>query len=735
MNTNRKQINSASSRLLTATASCVVSGSLSMPLQAGVLEEVMVTAQKREESIQDVGISVTAFSGDQLQNLGMTNTVDITQQVPAMQLNTFSPVLTIINLRGVSQNNFQDNLEAPVAVYVDGAYVPSMNAVNAQLFDVDRVEVLRGPQGTLFGRNTTGGLVHYLTRGADDDELNGYAEVQIGDYDMRQLEGALGGAISDSVRARVAGRWLENDGYVESVSPGIRDAHGADGYAVRGSLQVDFAENFLADLRVTASEDDDVPSGTFSVNFAGADPQTGLGVDVPGRLTKGLEHASSFEGRFNRESTNSTLTLTWNPSDDMEFVSITNYMDMEKEYLEDAGGGLFFFPYEVNTDFDTFSQELRLSGEGDRLRWQTGVYYLDMSTETEQSVQGIAILEGFGATTDSARQVTNTTTDSENWSVFGQVEYDFTDNWTLIAGVRYSDDEKDIEYAQVYSEADAGIPPTEVFNIANVAVPDIDTIEYDDYAARLQLNYNTGEGTLIYASWNRGIKGGNWSIDPLGVVALVDPANLKHDEETLYSYEIGLKSDLSTWARLNTAIYYYDYEDYQAFSLLELTPQVTNSDADSWGGELELTLTPTDGLDLLLGVAYIDSQVDAVPDVFGGTVEADFPNAPKWSVNWLGRYGWNVFDGYAAVQVDGVWYDDQFIEATGSQVSAEDAYTIWNARVSYTTASEAWRVEAWVRNAGDEEYRLYNLDLGLLGISEEVYGPPRWWGVTLNYSF
>lgn len=177
MNTNRKQINSASSRLLTATASCVVSGSLSMPLQAGVLEEVMVTAQKREESIQDVGISVTAFSGDQLQNLGMTNTVDITQQVPAMQLNTFSPVLTIINLRGVSQNNFQDNLEAPVAVYVDGAYVPSMNAVNAQLFDVDRVEVLRGPQGTLFGRNTTGGLVHYLTRGADDDELNGYAEV------------------------------------------------------------------------------------------------------------------------------------------------------------------------------------------------------------------------------------------------------------------------------------------------------------------------------------------------------------------------------------------------------------------------------------------------------------------------------------------------------------------------------------------------------------------------------
>jgi iron complex outermembrane receptor protein len=699
---------------------------------AAVLEEVVITAQKREQKLQDVGISVTAFGGDQLKELGYTNSVEITQQIPAMQIQTFTPAFTIINLRGISQNNFQDNLEAPVAVYVDGAYVPSMNAISGQLFDVDRVEVLRGPQGTLFGRNTTGGLVHYLTNGATDEELNGYLELSAGDFNMKSVEGAVGGAISDGVRGRIAGRWQENDGYVESLTPGIRDAHGADGYTIRGSMQFDLSETVMADIRVSRSEDDDVPSGTYSINFAGADPTTGLGVPAPGRLSDPLEHASSLQGAYSRDSNNITATINWDLSDGMEFVSITNYMDLDKEYLEDAGGGLFFFPYEVNTEFDTFSQEFRLSGDSDNMRWQTGFYYLDMTTDTDQSVKGAAIL---GAATDTAVLESITSLNSTNWSVFGQVELDLTSKLTFIAGLRYSDDSKDLDFTQFYEESGAGTPRSQTFDISTVAVKDIDTIDYDDYAARLQLNYTTDNDTLIYGSINRGIKGGNWSVDPLGTVAAINPANLKHDEEILLSYEVGIKTEFSDWARLNSSVYYYDYEDYQAFSLLGLTPQVTNSDANSFGGEVELTMTPTAGLDLLVGLAYIDSEVDAVPDVFGGTVEAEFPNAPKLSVNMLARYEWPMLGGNMAAQVDGVWNDDQFIESTNSAISAEDSYLVWNARVSYTSGSEAWKVAAWVKNAGDEEYRLYNLDLGLLGISEEVYAPPRWYGVTASYSF
>lgn len=711
----------------------LLAAAISLPSSANfLLEEVIVTAQKREQSMQDVGISVSAFSGDQLKDLGVTNSTEITQQIPGMQLQTFTPAFTIINLRGISQNNFQDNLEAPVAVYVDGAYVASMNAINGQLFDVERVEVLRGPQGTLFGRNTTGGLVHYVTRGADTEELNGYVEYTVGEFNMNAVEGAMGGAISDTVRARVAARWLENDGYVESLTPGIRDSHGADGYTVRASFEVDFSDSLTADLRVAVSEDDDVPSGTYSINFAGADPATGLGTRAPGRLTEGLQHASSLEGNFNRESTNVTATLTWDLDNGMELVSISNYLDLDKQYLEDAGGGLFYFPYVVNTEFSSVSQELRLSGDSDNMRWQAGAYYLDMTTDNFQRVAGAAIL---GTATDTAMQETFASLDSTNWSVFAQLEFDLSDHLTVIGGARWSVDDKQIDFTQFFEESGAGTAYAQVFDIAAVAVNDIDSIDYSDYAARLQLNYTTDEGSLVYGSINRGIKGGNWSVDPLGSVALGNPENLKHDEEVLLSYEIGLKTDLTDWARLNTSIYYYDYSDYQAFSLLNLTPQVTNSDANSRGGEIELTLSPFEGLSVLFGLAYIDSEVEAVPDVFGGTVKTEFPNAPELSINLLARYQWDAFNGSMAVQVDGVWNDDQYIEATNSQISAEDSYLVWNARLSYTSADESWKVAAWVKNAGDEEYRLYNLDLGLLGISEEVYAPPRWAGVTASFEF
>ncbi len=138
-----------------------------------VLEEIVVTAQKREQNIQDVGIAITAFSGDQMNALGMTNTTEIIQQVPGLDMVAWSPTLTTCNIRGVSQNKFTDNLEGPVAVSIDTAYVASMNGINAQMFDMERVEVLRGPQGTLFGRNATGGVIQYLTRRADDEETNG----------------------------------------------------------------------------------------------------------------------------------------------------------------------------------------------------------------------------------------------------------------------------------------------------------------------------------------------------------------------------------------------------------------------------------------------------------------------------------------------------------------------------------------------------------------------------------
>ena len=346
-------------------------GAQQVPEGLTLLEEVIVTAQKREQSIQDVGISVTALSGDAMKTLGLDNTQEISQQVPALQLQTFTPAFTIFNLRGVSQNNFTDNLEAPVAMYVDDVYVASMNALAQQMFDMDRVEVLRGPQGTLFGRNATGGLIHFVSRKADESEVNGYAEASVADFGTVNVEGAVGGALGEKVRGRMAARWETSDGYVKAgISPFTeqpaagRDTHGADGYALRASLQIDASERALIDLTAAYAKDDDVPTGMYIVSFAGADPVTGLGVPLPGNtpLDGGTlgddvhKHVSDEDPCYDRETWGLTAKISVELDNDMEFVSISNVSDVDKFYKEDACGGLCFFPFTTIADFTQWSQ-------------------------------------------------------------------------------------------------------------------------------------------------------------------------------------------------------------------------------------------------------------------------------------------------------------------------------------------------------------------------------------------
>ena len=753
----------------------VLSTALSMLLPlaaAAAIEEVIVTAQKRDENIQDVGISISAFSARQLEQLGIKNTVDVTQQVPGLQLFSFSPAFTVFSLRGVSQNNFQDNLEAPVAVYLDGAYVASMNALNMQLFDMERVEVLRGPQGTLFGRNATGGVIQFLTHKAVDEEANGYLEGIAGDFNSYSLEGAFGGAFSDGVRGRLSGRYEKSDGYVEPGSAfGFdatgRDTNGADGYALRGNLQIDASDNVLVDLTAGYAKDDDVPTGVYIVTFVGIDPMSGVAsfddavifdpnnppgspeMDFPRTpiTGDGFHHFTASDPFalsgdpkiatrqpfMDRETTYATGTITADLGGGVQLVSITNWMEMDKFYVEDSAGGLVFFPYNTINSYDQVSEELRLSNSEGQLRWHIGAYYLDMTWDTFQSVQGAAILGGVtGSASETQKQSTLGVVDSRNWSVFGQVEYDLAPSWTLVLGARWSQDDKDLDLRRVLEDVPQGIPPTEVFNVDDVAVPGVDTIDYGDWAGRAQLNWKPSDDALIYLAYNRGIKGGNWSLDPLGFVA---DDSLQHDEEKLNAYELGFKTDLMEGsARLNGAVYFYDYQDYQAFSIFNLTPQVTNSDAESMGGELEFSVSPTDGLDLAIGAAYIDSEVESVPDVFGGVItDVDFPTAPELSFNLLGRYGWPAFGGELAVQVDGKWNDDQFLEGSNSNASFESAYSVWNGRLSYDADGSGLGIAVWVKNFTDEEYRIYNLDLGLLGFIEQVYAPPRQYGVTLSY--
>ncbi len=772
--------------------------------RSGVLDEITVTAQKREQNLQDVGISISAFSGEQMKALGVTNTVEITEQVPGLQMTTFSPNLTVFNVRGVSQNNFTDNLEAPVAVYIDDAYIASMNAINGQLFDVERVEILRGPQGTLFGRNATGGVIHYVTRGADDDETNGYIEAGASEYGKYSIEGAIGGSFSDTARYRFSARKEESDGYIESAAfpeanpfpPSGQDLGGSNGYAVRGELQFDLSDTTLLTLSAKYSKDDEVPTGGYSflpyadtsnpnvyippefedfvVNVIGAPAAATpdiffcasqldcfTPVDTAGRTVfegdhpTPFNHFSDYLGFMDRDNTSFTARLDTELSNGMELVSITNIAVMDKFYTEDGDGiPVPIIEFTTVSDFSQWSEELRLSGSSDTTRWQIGAYFLDMETKADvitrgAPVAGVAAGLGFDPTTLTDPRVSQDyTLDSRNISVFGQVEFDMSDALTFIAGLRYSDDDKRMVFSTGFESPTDGINVANLFNlqsaIAAAGGGDQDTVDYSDFAARLQLDWRLDDDTLLFASFNRGIKGGNFA--PSANVGL---QRIKHDEEVLHAFEVGLKTDLfDGLARLNATAFIYDYQDYQAFTFSDGTPSVANADAENVGAELEFVFAPNEHWDFVLGASFQESEVNGVetpqsqvtPVGFPVDWPVDFlngvelPNTPSFGMNYLARYNFDVGSGNLALQVDGAFYDDQYLEVSNGGAALQKSYGTVNASATWTSSEERFRVTAWVKNLTDEVYKQYALDLGILG-GTVVYAPPRWAGVNMSFNF
>lgn len=752
-----------------ALAAAVIAASVgSTGAHANVIEEIVVTATKRQQSVQDVAISVSALSGEQIDALGLSDMQDITQQMPNMQLSAWSPQLTIFNLRGVSQNNFVDNLEAPIAVYQDDAYIASMNAISGQLFDMERIEVLRGPQGTLFGRNATGGLVHYISRGATDTGTNGYIEAKAGSFDRRSVEGAIGGAFSDSVRGRLAFRQEEADGYIKgdrSIPPvDQRAIGGADGFGLRGTLQVDFSDRLTGDFIVKYAEDDDVPTGGYVFENCAFDASSFCPVDDNGRaiVTSGVVsgdehvHQNDTRGFLNRETLNLTAKFNLSIGEDKEFVSITNLLNVEKEYLED--GDAFPAPIVVfaqDADIEQFSQEFRFSGSSEKLDWQVGVYYMDYQFDGDAFTIGAPNIDLsfdlFGAGIISAPTVFDPNPfdgrsdreidlSVENVSVFTQVDYHFSEATTLTAGIRWSDDTKEIDWVAFFSSDQqlARIPYAATAGTAEANAATIlnrfedDQIDYDDIALRLALQHNFSEDLMGFVSYNRGIKGGNWTL-----ASAVSPDRFQHDEEVLNAIEVGFKADISPTVRLNATAYYYDYEDYQTFVAIppnsnSPNPQVGNSDATAFGAEFEFFWTPTENLDVLLGLAFSDSEVDEVEAGAVPISNAEFPNAPDVSANYLIRYAIPMNSSEIVLQLDGAYYGDQFLEVTNGQGTEQDSYNVSNASVNWRNNN--WSVTLWGKNVFDETYKAYSLDLGALGATT-YYAPPRTGGVTMKFEF
>ncbi|MCP5183672.1 MAG: TonB-dependent receptor [Pseudomonadales bacterium] len=724
-------------RTTIATAVALLSTSAS----AALIEEIVVTAQKREQNVQDVGIAISAVSGEQMRQLGFTNAQQVTAMAPG--ISTVQPngeANYAIAMRGVAANDFTTNIESPVAIYLDEVYISQMSGAGFMLFDMDRVELLRGPQGTLYGRNATGGLAHFISV-KPSEEFSGYAQATYGDYDQIKLEGAVGGALSDTLMARLSFATHDNDGYVENRLSGQKQNNAKD-RAVRAQLLWEPTEDVSLLLNARGGSQD-INTGFFehvSANVTGQYTPTEVN-QVLGYIDN---DGNPFKGDWDRPGHNDlktrgyTATLNWD-FDSVTLTSITDYSTVKRDYIEDSDASPApVFNFYLTTDTEQLSQEIRLNGSGDNFNWVAGVYYMDLNIEDSNGAETEPFIDPNSDTPDVSGLDNPYETNTESLSLFGQFEYDFTDSLTGIVGLRWINDKKDHTYT---TNAVDFIPGTRLHNGNPNILATLATYsgkrKDKDFAWRLGLNWQASEDVLLYASYNRGVRSGGYNspIFPLSPPLDYVDSVMSYDPEKLDAYEVGFKSTFADGlVQFNGAVYYYDYKDYQAFQIIGIDTITTNAQGESSGGELELKFSPAEGLEILLGAAYNDIEVD----LQNGSPKTTSVQSPKWNLNALVRYEFSVGAGRMALQYDTMYRSKHYFALTKAPTVTENGYTVSNAAVSYTSADEHWVATAFVQNLTDEEYLVQTFDLSgpdVFGMVEQYYGKPRWWGVSVNYAW
>lgn len=746
--------------ITSSLTSAILSLSISQPSSAQILEEVTVTAQKREQNLSDVGISVSAFSGDQMKELGLTNTDQIDAQVPGLIVTSFGGgTTTVFNIRGSGQLDFADQQEAPVAVYSDGVYNSYLGGVGFSFFDLERVEVLRGSQGTLFGRNATGGLVHIISR-KPQLEPDGYLEFTAGEYGQRRVEGAVGGGLTPTISGRLSFAHERGDGYIDNRAAS-NDGPEIDNNSLRAQLFFEPTDATSVLLSARYSKDDTTgqiyhtrPVGTDGNGFTINVPQgsaahnafclseyglpSGGGVDCTSLLAPNAEPdsdpfdvANDEPGRFEREQSGFTITLE-HDFDAFQLTSISDYQSFKKDYWEDTDGTASFnFHFGQTVDSNAFSQELRLQGESDNLRWQTGLYYLNIDSDYTSTTDSI---NWFGLLFDNEYTLETTT-----YGVFGQVEYDFSDEWTLIAGLRWTEDEKEFEFIPgvgfTHNPADADAATAALLFSGLVGGDGLPKTTEDDgdWSGNLEINWRPGDSTLVYAKVSRGHKAGGFNG---GAVAGYTAADVIYDSELPVTYEAGIKTAVFDQSlRINASLFYTDYKDFQTYQQTGLDLRLFNVDAEITGAEIELIANPMEGLEMLFGASLLDADQLDVPGP-DGIQDRPMPNAPDLSLNGLVRYEWDAFDGSMAVQLDFNWVDERSLNAIDAPALTGDDYFVANAKLGFTSSEEKWHAEVWVKNLNDEEYFPTVFDLAATtGSTISVPAPPRWFGATIRYSW
>lgn len=623
---------------------------------SSVIDEVLVTAQRRTERLSDVGIAVNAFSGQQLKKLGFTNSLDIAKFAPGVYISSDTGGQNKkFTIRGVAQNDFMDAVESPIAIYVDDAYIAPQQGQVFGLFDLERVEVLKGPQGTLYGRNATGGLVHYISRKPDIGENEGFFDLTYGSHSQVRVEAGGTITISDKLAVRASVLSDQHDPLIKNSFPSAADLMDRDTKAAR--LHLVFKPRETVNVRLTATgARSEQSSGSYetqaivpvfdgsgrwidSVLASPTETRPGIGVNgasvpvfgVTVRPTPGgdlfgykEEKFGDFKANMNHAQADANRYTSWGMqsvidvelSDAYVLKSVSDYREFTKVASLDVDvSPIEQFTYMADAGTETFSQEFNISYSGDRFNWVGGVYYLRIDNDTLQGLPfaSDSILNG-GATTPGLDFTTEVALKTRSMSAYGQFDYQFSEQFSFVGGARVVRERKNFDYAQnAYVNLDEDRIENDVlaFPVPQPAGsnPYHDKFSKTLWLGKAQLEFRPDDGYLLYAGVNRGVKAGSVN-GPLADGSTVNASQLVYGPEVLWSYEGGFKiRTADNMIGINGSVYYYDYNDYQAFTFVNVSGVVSNEQASVKGAELEITAQPTEALSALLSGSINDSKV------------------------------------------------------------------------------------------------------------------------------
>jgi len=735
-------------KLLITTASVTLSSALTMPVtiaqdsNSGVqrLEEIVVTAQRREQNLQDVPVSVTSLSANDLANRQIRDVNDLASQLPNTVIVTGGGTSSAarVFLRGVGEDESRGAIDPAVGIYVDGIYLGRTVGSLVDLVDIERVEVLRGPQGTLYGRNTNGGAIKLVSI-APQFENTFDIEAGFGSDARANLRGSANFQLSDQTALRLTSLYKSRDGFF-SVTPNGDLANLADNnvgeeevFAFRGSILHKFDDSWSALLSVDMTNDDTEPAPS-SIIDSSSNPA--LPTDIDQNIftvepAQGVTCSSLFPAVFQPlgcfvdfQSEVETLGVSLKVDGQIgtfDFTSLSGFRDMEDDLSSHIGS-----PFAQQTDQDQFSQEFTIAStyEGP-FNFLAGVYYFTESVELDS-----VFFAPFSVSVET-----------DSYAAFFQSTYSLTETLNLTTGVRFTNEERDF----------IGESGAQGFGLT-LPQPVVDSADTSEVTYTAKLDQKLTENVLLYGSYTTGFKSPGFSPDCFGNVSCFLPV----EQESLDSFEIGIRSDLlDDSLRLNVTYFFNDYEDLQVSATV---PGVgfTRSNAgsaDIQGIEIESSWYPTNGLQIFGNASWLDAEYTDVSLAQAGTLTnggascpggvatiecalgLDLKNAPEFKLTIGFLASVPMANGTLTLGGDAAYEDDTFGQLSNPAGAEISPGTRVNAQIGYEPDNANWRVSLWGKNLTDEEYFASGLAPTAAGRTDVYPAAPFTWGIDVGLSF